>query len=121
MAEPARGDRAAAQDPAPSGRPGPGAPFWADVPDTVIANARTAGLVAAELARDPANGAALAMAALLVTALESLTATTRRLADAEEGRTFDEAVLAERDRRMFDEGFTAGQLLRGRLSLVSSG
>jgi hypothetical protein len=61
----------------------------------VTASARTAGLVAAELARDPGNGAAAAMAGLLAASLDSLGGIAGRLADAEEKRAFDQAVVEE--------------------------
>ena len=120
MAEPARVNEAGRDDPAgPGGRPGP--LFWADVQDAVTASARTAAMVAEELARDPGNGAALAMAGLLVTALDSLGGVAGRLADAEQGRVLDEKILeAERD-RAYAEGWAACQAARCRLGVIGGG
>ena len=119
MAVPARESAAAQAPPEPEGRPGP--LFWADAQDAVTAAARTAAMVAEELARDPGNGAALAMAGLLVTALDSLGGITGRLADAEQGRVLDEKILeAERDRAHAD-GWAACQAARSRLGVIGGG
>ena len=119
MAVPARESAAAQEPPEPEGKPGP--LFWADTALAVTASARTAAMVAEELARDPGNGAALAMAGLLVTALDSLGGITGRLADAEQGRVLDETALeAEGDRR-YAEGYAACKADRCRMGVIGGG
>ena len=119
MAVPARESAAAQEPPEPEGKPGP--LFWADTALAVTAAARTAAVVAGELARDPGNGAALAMARLLADSLDSLGGIAGRLADAEQGRVLDEAALeAEGDRR-YAEGWAACKAGRHRLGVIGGG
>ena len=113
MTVPAR-DSAAAQDPARPGSDPGAAGAWR----ALIADADLAARVVAELGRDPGNGAALAMARLILEALEALGGITRRC-------MVDEALLAqaehqagERERRAYARGAADCKAARCRLTAV---
>ena len=89
-------------------------PGWAGVQQGLIIAAQACALAAAELARRPDDDDALEMARLCLAAQEKWGEIASRW-------VLDEAVLEAERKRAFGEGFAAGQALRGRLSLVSSG
>ena len=89
-------------------------PGWADVQQGLVRNARVVAQAAAQLAGRPDGDDARDMLRLALAAQESWVELARRW-------VLDEAVLDAERKRAFEEGFAAGQALRGRLSLVSSG
>ena len=89
-------------------------PGWADVQQGLIADAGVAALVVAELGRDPGNGAALAMAGLILDALDALAEMSRRW-------VIDEAVLEAERARAYTAGYEACKAERCRMQVIDGG
>jgi hypothetical protein len=115
MAEPARRDAAGPgpDDPA-AGKPDPRMHGWADVRNALITEARACRLAVAELARDPGSGAALEMAGLTLSVLESLGVIARRW-------EVDEAVIEAERKRAYEAGVADCRAARYRLQVVGGG
>jgi hypothetical protein len=77
------------------------------------------GVAVTELTARPEAAAALEVVRLNIRVLEKQIDLLERLMDAERSRVLDEKAVEAGRRESFDEGFAAGQALRGRLSLVS--
>ena len=89
-------------------------PGWADIRQGLLISAQACALAVTELAGRPDDDPALEMTRLCLAAQEKWGVIASRW-------VLDEAVLEAERKRAFDAGFAAGQALRGRLSLVSSG
>jgi hypothetical protein len=114
MAIPAR-ENAPARDPGGTvHRPDLTAPGWADVRTAAVATILAAGQAVSMLADSPGSDSARKLAGFVLAAIESQSELIRRA-------VLDDAVLSRAEKRAFEQGFAAGQALRGRLSLVSSG
>lgn len=114
MAEPAHSAASPGPESDPERKPDPRASGWGDVRSALITDSHAVALAVAEMACRPGDGAALEMARLCLSVLESLGVIADRC-------RADEAVIEAERARAFDEGVEWCKTQRCRLEVVDGG
>lgn len=114
MAEPARSAARPGPDHDPERKPDPRASGWADVRSAVALEAAAVRLAVQDMARHPGDKAALEMARLCLSVLESLAVIAGRC-------QVDDAVVEAERARAYADGVAACKAARCRLEVIDGG